>query len=378
MTIAQRFSGGKPGPRSSSPEGTAERVSHPIRITPPQRAALPPLDTSIILVYPVNAIMDYTSKQSGKRVNTAQVTRPAAPPCRAVAACRITFHVPTHHALAAPKPGEGGSRINSIVTGRVVPAVTRRHPHRPARAQLRHAVLPVLVTLTCRRGKAVTGTDSRASVCPLGGPACPNTRLPPSLLPGSGRFRSPVFHGTMRQLRRPRCPPSPSLFQRCARWPWTDWSCSLAGTGQSAVLAPGLCLPVAPHSGLWSQGTAVRSQVPREPSRAFAPLSDPGRTSAPRQWRRSGTVPAHYEARDSSNICPFGTQSRGFGTHCLRFVPPSRDDYARLASGWWLTVSGWDWLPTGFCRAVSSLPLLLGFSWRDRIGHFLYNFPFTF
>ena len=33
------------------------------------------------------------------------------------------------------------------------------------------------------------------------------------------------------------------------------------------------------------------------------------------------------------------------------------DDYARLVSGWWLTVSGWDWIPTEFFRAVSGLRL---------------------
>ena len=48
------------------------------------------------------------------------------------------------------------------------------------------------------------------------------------------------------------------------------------------------------------------------------------------------------------------------------------DDDARLASGWWLTFSGWDWLPTEFFRAVSAAPpLLLGFSWREEFGHFL-------
>jgi len=33
------------------------------------------------------------------------------------------------------------------------------------------------------------------------------------------------------------------------------------------------------------------------------------------------------------------------------------DDDARLVSGWWLTVSGWDWIPTEFFRAVSGLRL---------------------
>jgi len=158
----------------------------------------------------------------------------------------------------------------------------------------------------------------------------------------------------MRRLRRPRCPSLTPLLQRCARWPWVDWARSLARAGQSADPAPGRCLPVPPHSGLWSQGTTVRSQVPREPRRAFAPLSDPGRTSAPCLWRRSGAVPAHAHVEDSCHKYPFGTQSRGFGTHYLRFVPPLRDDYARLASGWWLAFSGWDWLPTESFRAVSA------------------------
>ena len=76
------------------------------------------------------------------------------------------------------------------------------------------------------------------------------------------------------------------------------------------------------RSGLLSQGDLRFSQVPREPHYAFALLSDPGRTSAPRLFAALRYCPRELHDEGSSDKYPFETQSHGFGIHCLRFVPP--------------------------------------------------------
>ena len=75
-------------------------------------------------------------------------------------------------------------------------------------------------------------------------------------------------------------------------------------------------------AGLWSQGDLRCSQGPREPHYAFALLSDPGRTSAPRLFAALRCCPRELHDEGSSDKYPFETQSHGFGIHYLRFVPP--------------------------------------------------------
>ena len=53
-------------------------------------------------------------------------------------------------------------------------------------------------------------------------------------------------------------------------------------------------------------------------------------------------------------IGTFGAQSPGLLTRCLRFAGGRPANDARLASGCWPGSTGWDWLPTGFQRKVSS------------------------
>jgi len=63
--------------------------------------------------------------------------------------------------------------------------------------------------------------------------------------------------------------------------------------------------------------------------------------------------PHVFDHKGSHDILPFEAPSLGFNTRCLRFVPLLPNDYARLASGWWLTFTAWALIPTGTLRRVS-------------------------
>src|SRR6202789_1370877 len=56
---------------------------------------------------------------------------------------------------------------------------------------------------------------------------------------------------------------------------------SLTPDTRSLPVRQGVLLPVSPAFWLFSEGERRISQVPREPLRPFALLSDPGRTSTP-------------------------------------------------------------------------------------------------
>jgi hypothetical protein len=96
------------------------------------------------------------------------------------------------------------------------------------------------------------------------------------------------------------------------------------------------------------------SQVPREPRCAFALLLDPGRidSTKPIQW--IDMAPGPMTTKAPCDLALF----RGSMTRLLHSLSTLRaaitDDDARLASGGWLVLTGWEWLPTGFQREVSS------------------------
>jgi hypothetical protein len=82
-----------------------------------------------------------------------------------------------------------------------------------------------------------------------------------------------------------------------------------------------------PHATLYRFGDGRVSQVPGEPSCAYALLFDPGRTDAPGLTvRRRG--PRNLENEGSHDVCNFGAPSHGLDTRCLRFArwvaPPGR------------------------------------------------------
>src|SRR6516162_4916469 len=60
----------------------------------------------------------------------------------------------------------------------------------------------------------------------------------------------------------------------------------------------------------------------------------------------------------------------GVDAGCLRFAVRLTPPHARLASGCWLSSTGWDWLPTRLHRKVSEVvvtshPPFPSFSWRN-------------
>ena len=179
--------------------------------------------------------------------------------------------------------------------------------------------------------------------------------------PGSGyplvfRAHGPPRSGLGRVAQqRLRVPTSPFPTHRLA-----SGRLSLLSTGTMKTLRlpspfppasfPSPSVPRAPAPG----GFGI-SHVPRQPSRRFALLSDPGRavtaglgaTRAGRlalrrrvsslalsvaRWvpssslglrpRRSGTAPAFLNNGDPNNKPDFEARSHGFSTRCLRFMPP--------------------------------------------------------
>ena len=98
---------------------------------------------------------------------------------------------------------------------------------------------------------------------------------------------------------------------------------------------------------LWSQGRKRVSHVPREPYCAFALFSDPGRTSAPRPYRRSGAAPAVQTTKAPAT----GSLSRLHHTalalavyaSCRHLLTTMQNSLPGVANR-----SGWDWLPTEF------------------------------
>ena len=111
-----------------------------------------------------------------------------------------------------------------------------------------------------------------------------------------------------------------------------DFAGSLAQAGKSAVCTPGRCSPVSPISGLWSQGTLRRSQVPREPHCAFAVFSDSGRASVP-SLRGTSVLPPDNRTRRASTTCSFRS-SITWPQHWLFTLRAAiAGDDAKLASG---------------------------------------------
>jgi hypothetical protein len=88
-------------------------------------------------------------------------------------------------------------------------------------------------------------------------------------------------------------------------------------------------------------GGAVRvSQVPGESSRAFAPLSDPGRARLAMPLPQSGVAPAHRKTKAAA----FNRFSRLHHTASALTVYASSFGFptlARLASGGWQALTGW-------------------------------------
>jgi hypothetical protein len=94
------------------------------------------------------------------------------------------------------------------------------------------------------------------------------------------------------------------------------------------VCSAGYPMPACSHVGAMGS-----RRFPGDPSCAFAPLQDPGRTTDPSPWRYRRCCPrtTHSEGFSASIISRL---LRGFGTCCLRFTTGVAARHARLASGW--------------------------------------------
>ena len=106
-------------------------------------------------------------------------------------------------------------------------------------------------------------------------------------------------------------------------------------------------------------------RFPGGPSRDFAPVHDPGRPVAPRQYRRFRCCP-HTINNEGVIIYDFEA-ARRFITCCLRFTTGVAARHARLASGWRAAPlpggSRTRWIAT---RGFSSWhPPLQSLAWRN-------------
>ena len=115
---------------------------------------------------------------------------------------------------------------------------------------------------------------------------------------------------------------------------------------------PGRWVPVARSAGrfTWTQVGYLRS--PGDPSCAFAPLLDPGRTDVPLPWRSHRCCPRWMEDEGFNNEA-FGAHSRSFSTRSPTLRASSRDSHARLTSGWLAGLYREGVEPSGSLRKVS-------------------------
>jgi hypothetical protein len=189
--------------------------------------------------------------------------------------------------------------------------------------------LSIVVTLTGWQG-----------ACPL---ACcpamtPSTRRLPFLLRGPGEPGSPAFSGTTKALRLPIRASASLIWFASAAHAIPPVSCppqrsrKVGGPFQARALS----MPAARLSGffVWTRVGSLRS--PGVPSRASAPLLDPGRNDGPRHIGHVVAAPALRTAKASGDVRFRGslTQLRHPLTYASRFVLPlTRKARFRLA-GW--------------------------------------------
>ena len=177
-------------------------------------------------------------------------------------------------------------------------------------------------------------------------------RQPPWLLTGSLGMVRLLSNATMRPLRLPLSFSPSSLLSLSNTLLCPAFS--LAQITGSLSARRGVVWPGSPCCWLFSEGERRISQVPREPLRSFALLSDPGRTSTPglcgvsvlpsvERWRRLQRQTLFRDSFTRLLDSP----------HTLRAA--ISDDDAMVASGWLPAFSGRDSIPAGFRYGISVL-----------------------
>jgi len=182
-------------------------------------------------------------------------------------------------------------------------------------------------------------------------------RVPASPVPRSRRYYEgattshPRIYG--HSLVRARSPRDPSSFVFAVALP----------EGRRSLPGLGLCWCRRPHLRLalaWTRMGSLRSSG--DPSCAFAPLRDPGRTNVPSPCRSRRCCPRWVDGEG------FGEFDFGANTQLRHLLPYASRGHccprARLASGWMATLYRVGVEPTGSLREVSARvdghsPLLL-------------------
>jgi hypothetical protein len=123
-----------------------------------------------------------------------------------------------------------------------------------------------------------------------------------------------------------------------------------------------------PLTSSYRHGNDRDSQVPGEPSCAYALFSDPGRTNASgHTMHRHGPRTLYREGSTREVISGLNHTASALAVYASPGGLPAQD--ARLASGRWPSSPGRDWLPAEFLRKVSKMlltshPPSPSFAWR--------------
>ena len=176
----------------------------------------------------------------------------------------------------------------------------------------------------------------------------------------------PGFTGTIRTLRLPIA--RPAALRRPSLGGTAVASAVRSRTGRRARPGPGCSGCGNPLQPLFQRGDDRASQVPEEPSCAFALLSDPGRIRRTRPSTVDGRGSRAIDHESSDEEC-FEAQSHGFNTRCLRFVgpvarPPRKTRFRLPASS--TRRDSTRRVPTrGFSSASYIASSSLGLPWRN-------------
>jgi len=129
------------------------------------------------------------------------------------------------------------------------------------------------------------------------------------------------------RFRRP-CDPPAFVFAEALRQGW-----------RTTLPARALCTPAARSSDYltWTPIGSLRS--PGDPSCAFAPLLDPGRTDVPLPWR-------------SHRCCPRLSQQRRLRTMCISGLTHAASAPAVLRFAFRITTHAQGWLPAGWLAST--------------------------
>ena len=172
------------------------------------------------------------------------------------------------------------------------------------------------------------------------------TRPLPSLLTGFRGIGFPAFNRYYEGAKTSRVHPARSV-SFAWRYRSLRSGVSFSWMPEAPSTSPGLGRPDCPcrRCGSGDQRDLPSSQGTRL---CICPALRPRQDRAHQANTVGRCCPRHHETEGSYNVEVF----RGSMTRLLHSLSTLRaaitDDDARLASGGWLTLTGWGWLPTGF------------------------------